>query len=218
MVLVMAVVMAMPAQADPSCNFEDGLLCGWLPATTGGSGSTGVEAHNGSQMAFVQHAGVLTHSLSQDFNYAANDFLSFTMHAVANAGANGTHAASGVRVSFLNAFNVPLGSAGLYNVSSMTWLGAHDAFVDNVQHDYSATLASFAVLAGLAPTDPIARVSVSFAASGQTDFFGNVSTAIVWFDNVNVGVVPEPTERALLLAGLAMAGLLARRRRATLTN
>ncbi len=38
----------------------------------------------GSQMAFAQHTGSGTHSLSHDFAYAASDVLSFDMHAVAN--------------------------------------------------------------------------------------------------------------------------------------
>ncbi len=214
-VTVAGAAIALPAQAANSCNFEDGLLCGWIPATTGGSGSTTVETHNGSKMAYVQHTGKLTHKLSQDFTYAATDVISFVMQAVANAGGRGTNSGSGVNFSFLNAFNAPLGSAGLYNVTSTTWLGAHDSFVDNVQHSYSFTLGTAAALAGLTPASPIAKVSVSFSASAETNSpFGDVSAAAVWFDNITVGAVPEPSESALLAAGLATVALMLRRRRA----
>lgn len=211
-VLALAAVVSVPASAANSCNFEDGLLCGWQPSTPGGSGSTGIEQHNGNKMAFAAHTGNLSHALSQDFTYSATDQVSFFMHAIANFGGRATNSASGARFSFLNAFNVPLGTAGLYNVTSNSWLGARDSFVDNQPHTYSFSLGSVAALAGLTPTSPIAKVSISFTSSAETNFFGDAGSASVWFDNINVGVVPEPDRSALLLAGLTGLAFIAWRR------
>ena len=63
-------------------DFEDGTATDWM-ATANGSGSTGVELHNDSQMAAVKHTGSGLHSLSFDFDYISTDTLSFDMHAVA---------------------------------------------------------------------------------------------------------------------------------------
>jgi len=56
-----------------------------------------------------------SHLLTVDFDYSTDQKLSFDMHALANASDRGTQAGSGVRVSFLDSFNVFLGSAGLFN-------------------------------------------------------------------------------------------------------
>lgn len=210
----------LPARADCPAfsNFENGIPVGWLTSTTGGSGSTGTEQHNTSSTAVVKHTGTFSHALSCDANYVADTTLSFVMHAIATAsgtGLGGTlHAASGVKISFLNAVNVALGSIGLYNVTTSAWLGTRDFAVDTLQHDYSGTMASFASAAGLAANAAIAKVSLSFVSTGESYTpTGTNSLATVWFDNVAIGAVPEPSQQALLLAGLAATALLVRRRR-----
>lgn len=213
-VLTAFVATALPARADCPAfsSFEGGTLTGWLSATTGGSGSTSVQEHNGSNAGYVQHTGNGSHSLSCDTPYVADALVQFDMHAVANAGERNTQALSGVKISFLNAFNVPLGSFGLYNATSTLLLGAHDEGVDMLQHHYAATMASFAAAAGLAPAAAIAKTSIAFLSYAQTDFVYS-SAAAVWFDNVAIAAVPEPSQHALLLAGLAAMGLFVRRRR-----
>lgn len=203
-------VLALPAQAVVF-TFEDATLSTWLSATTGGSGSTSVQLHNNSQMAYVQHTGSLTHSLSHDFVYVATDRVSFDMHAVANPGGRSTQAYSGVTLSFLNGFNVSLGSVGLYNTTNPSGLGAHQLSIDNLQHSYDMTMASFATAAGIGAEISISKIGISFVTYAERSG-GGVSAAAVWFDNVNV--VPEPGQWALMLAGLSATGLaLARRRR-----
>jgi hypothetical protein len=202
---------ALPAKAA-YFDFEDGTLQGWLTSTTGGSGSTTAELHNGSMMAYVLHTGAGTHYLSHDFTYVATDRLAFDMHAVSVPSGRGDAAASGVTVSFLNAVNVSVGSVGLYNTTNPGGLGAHSFAVDNLPHNYDNPMSTWADLAGIAPATPISKISVSFVSSANTSFFGDVSVAKVWADNILVGVVPEPSERVLLLAGLGVLALVVAKR------
>jgi hypothetical protein len=201
-VLIGSLALALPAHAvDTVFDFESGDVGSWLAATTGGSGSTGVEEHNGSLMAFVKHNGNGTHSLSHDFAYVAGDLVSFDMHAVAVLGSYTEYAASGVTLSFLTAFNTSLGTVGLYNTTDPAGLGAHQYAIDNVQHNYSDSMANWAALAGISGGTPIAKIGLSFNTYAQT-YNVYQSYATVWFDNVRVAAVPEPGSWALMLAGL----------------
>ena len=195
-------------------DFEDGNTNGWLETTiAGGVGACGVESHNGSQMAFCNQLGSGQHALSMDFNYSPAEILSFDMQALAAIGCNVGFCAgarSGVAVSFLTQFNIPLGTAGLYRVTDLSWLPANSNAIDDVQHNYHATMASFAELAGLDPANSaIAKLSISFQSTAST-FLNAPSSASVWFDNVSV---PEPGTSALALAGLAMFAVGGRLRR-----
>lgn len=206
-----SLALAAPAQAAAFFDFESGDVGSWLESTTEGSGSTGVEVHNGSQMAFVQHAGSGTHSLSHDFAYVAGDTLSFDMHAVAVVGF-ATQARSGVKLSFLTPFNVTLGAVSLYNTTNPAALGAYEFAIDNVQHGYSDSMAGWATLAGIGGATPVAKIGVSFTTYAEALAIGS-SGADVWFDNVRVAAVPEPEQWALMLAGLLATAYTARRRR-----
>ena len=201
-------------------DFEDGNHDGWQTTTTGGIGSTGVQLHNSSQMAFVQHIGSGSHSLSHEFSYADDYMLAFDMQAVAvlsGGGSNVTlHAGSGVTVSFLNLFNVELGSISFVNTTNPESLGPDSFLVDNNQHNYQALMSEYATAAELFTTDPISKINVSYwswasqhyySASGFTDR----SSATVWFDNVTVSQVPIPA--AVWLFGSGLIGLIGIARR-----
>ncbi len=226
-VLVAVAMMAVSARAEMivSDDFEDSSLDGWLSSTTGGGGSFTVEAHNSSNMARVSHSSSGEHALSRTVDYNPNDRVMFDMHAVANSafGAVGgtKHAGSGVRVSFLNSFNVVLGSAGLYNVTSNSYLGANDSAIGNTQLSFDNAMSEYAALAGLDSDPSVAKMTFSFLAWGEFWFGGNIypnitSSANVWFDNFKVtsqaGAIPEPAAAALLSLGLIGFGV--RRRRA----
>jgi len=212
--LAASLALAAPVQAaDSFFDFEGGDVGSWLESTTGGSGSTGVETHNGSQMAFAKHPGSHMHSLSHDFGYVPGDVLSFDMQAVANPGPFTAHSFSGVSLSFLNSFNVSLGSMALYNTTNPASLTAHQYAIDNLQHGYSATMSSWATVAGVSAGSSVAKVAVSFIASAQSFSGTNYSAAYVWFDNVRVAAVPEPGQWALMLAGLLATAHTAGRRR-----
>jgi hypothetical protein len=186
-------------------NFEDENADGWL-LTSSGSGSTGVELHNASQMAYATHTGSGFHMLSMDFNYLASNSLSFDMHAVAYT-RSASNAMSGVELSFLNNINVELGSTRLANATNLSWLDTNDQLVDNVQHHYEASFSDFAALAGLGATDPISTLSISFFAQAQsTNINRHHSNATVRFDNVTVSAVPVPA--AAWLFGSGLLGLL----------
>jgi hypothetical protein len=195
-------------------DFEDGNAAGWLE-TFSGSGSTGVELHNSSLMAFAKHSASGSHSLSHDFSYDPTYTLSFDMHATANrTSVTGTpaEAKSGVIVSFLNTFNSQLGSAGLIYATNSSLLGANDSAIDNSQHNYSALMGDYAALAGLGATDPISTISLNFFAYGQTQW--TTSSAAVWFDNVkanDTSAVPVPS--AVWLLGSGLIGLADMKRR-----
>lgn len=206
-------------------DFEDGNHTGWLYTSvpgSGGSGATGVELHNSSQMAFVNHRGNGQDSLSMDFSYLANDILSFDMHAVASLGYTYSgvplHSSSGVVMTFLNFLNVPLGSVSLVNATNPGAPGSSSIAIDALQHDYSALMSDFAATAGLGAVDPIAKVSLEFFSTGAYSFGGNIypngySSASVWFDNVTVGVVPVPAAVWLFASGfIGLMGVAGRRK------
>ena len=204
-------------------DFEDGNTLGWLETIVpgaGGSGSTGVEFHNESQMAYVYHRGSGSHSLSHDFSYLANDTLSFDMHAVANTGTTATggtlHSSTGVTISFLNFLNVSLGSISLVNATNPASLDANSIAIDSLQHNYSGLMSDFATIAGLDAGDPISKVSLEFFSTAAYSWGGNIypngySSAKVWFDNVTVSAVPVPA--AAWLFGSGLIGLVGVARR-----
>lgn len=207
--LVFAGALSLAASANAASvffdDFEDGDHAGWLVTDTGRAGSTGVETNNASQMAFAQQTGATTTSLSRDFSYVSDQMLSFTMQAVAipNFGASAT---SGVAISFLNLFNQTLGFTTIANATDPGSLGVNDVPVDQLQHDYIASFSDWAGQAGLAPTDPIAKMSLNFFATGASNPSFN-SSSKVWFDDVNVSPVPEPAAAWLFSVGLMVVGL-----------
>lgn len=228
-VLLLSAVLSTTASAAID-TFEDGTTGNWQYSTTGGLSTMGVEVHNSSKMAYVFQTGsgpingstTTSSSLAQDFSYLANDILSFAMHAVANTASGNPsgikHSGSGVRVSFLNAFNVPLGSFGLYNYTNPTLLGANEYAIDNVQHNYSATMGTFASQAGLNPQSAISKVSLTFVSWAQYSGGGNIypnvgASASVWFDNAGISPVPEPHQYPLMAAGLFLISLVVSRNR-----
>ena len=202
-------------------DFEDGNHDGWLVGSATGTGSTGVESHNNSQMAFAKQTGSGTHSLSIDFNYDPEATLSFDMHAIASPSTN-TEASSGVKVSFLNSFNSELGYMRLINNTTGSY-GTYDISVDGLQHNYSALLSDWAAQAGLGISDPISKVSLGYWATAQSYNGASQtgyphlyqSSASVWFDNVNVGSgsqIPAPGAIFLGSIGVGFVGWLRRKR------
>lgn len=223
--LGLLVMMPLDAVAAPIYmdDFEDGDTMGWqetIVSGSGGSGSTGVGLHNGSQMAFVYHRGRGQHLLSQDFDYIGENMLSFDMHAVATAGknlyGNTLHSRTGVKLSFLNFLNVSLGSISLVNATNQGALGPDSLYVDDAQHAYSGLMSDFAASAGLGGTDPIKKISLAFFATGDYWSGGGIypsgySSGTVWFDNVRIDPVPIPS--ALWLFGSGLIGLVGLTRR-----
>ena len=209
-----------------SDGFEDTNLDGWAQGNTGGAATFDVVARNGSNRAHVGHVSNTNtgdqSSLSMTFDYTATDVVSFEMEAVAflsQFGGRIRHGLAGVEVSFLNTFNVPLGSAGLFNVTSASLLGPNDFSILSTQQSYSSTMAEFAGLAGLGNTDPIAKMSLSFLARGSFSFGGNIQPNVrsggdVWFDNVSVSTVPVPAAAWLFGSGLLGMTGVARRKKA----
>lgn len=226
LILVLGILATpLPSMAGFSDDFEDGNHDGWFAATNGGSSTDGVELHNGSLMAYVAHTGTGSptgprtsneNSLTHDFAFSASQSLSFDMQAVATSASTCCIAyadgKAGVTLTFLNIFNVAVGSAGLYFSTSPSLLAANENPVDSAQHHYAATMATFASLAGISDTSSISTVSLTFRALGQFVGGGNIyptasGTGKVWFDNVMVAV-PEPASYAMLLAGLVLLGLI----------
>lgn len=201
---------APPARAGSFFDFEDGTLQGWQPTQTGGVGSSGVELHLGSQWAFSQHTGGLATQVSHDFAFVAGDILAFDMQAVTVPGGFGVAGYAGVTITFLNAFNVSQGGFSLLNTTG--GLTTNQFLIDNAPHHYAQTMASFASTAGLVSTASLAKISLNFITTGGSNSSGP-SNATVWFDNVQVGAVPELGTQALLLAGLGMTLLAAGRQR-----
>jgi len=200
-------------------DFEDGNLDGWTSSSSGGTATFDVVLRNGSLRAHLRHVSntaTRDHSaLSRTVDYTATDWVSFDMEALAFLGQDGARRVdglAGVEVSFLDAWNVPLGWAGLFNVTSTSLLGANDSAIGDTQQHFSATMAQYAALAGLGESAPIAKMSISFLADGDYSP-GSMgvptlrSGGDVWFDNFSV--VPEPA--SLLL--LALGGLAVHRRR-----
>ncbi len=200
-------------------DFEDLNLNGWTQSNSGGSATFEVVERNSSNRAHVRHVSNTStgdqSSLSMTFEYTAINVVSFEMEALAFLGQYGgriRHGLAGVEVSLLNTFNVPLGSAGLFNVTSDSLLGPNDFSILSTQQSYSATMAEFAGLAGLDETDPIAKISLSFLAQGSYSFGGNIypnvrSGGDVWFDNFSVAA-PVPVPAAAWLFGSGLLGLI----------
>ena len=218
------VLFALPASAAPFFDdFEDGNLDGWAPSNTGGTATFDVVDRNASNRAHVGH---LSHTstgdesaLSITFAYAATDQVSFEMEAVAFLASSigiTVHGLAGVRLSFLDGLDVPLGSAGLFNATSASLLGPNDSAIGITQQSFSATMAEWAAQAGLGDVDPIAAMRLSFLAQGDFFFGAEIypdarSGGDVWFDNV--AVVPEPDTLALVSLGLSAMCAIARRGR-----
>ena len=191
-------------------DFEDGNASGWLE-TASGSGSTGVDLHNSSMMAFANHRGNGQHSLSHDFSYSDNAILSFDMHAVAYNYSQ-YHASSGVKFSFLNNFNVELGSAGFINATDTDWLGANDHPMDANQHSFNALMSEYAALAEIDNTDSISTFSLIFFAKGS-EGYGHNSSSTVWFDNIAVDTNAVPVPGAVWLFGSGLIALVTYRKK-----
>lgn len=199
-------------------NFEDANHDGWAATTTGGTGSTGVQLHNSvvgdEYEAYAYHSGDLSHSLSMDFSYSPSSILSFDMQAVA-VDAWPAIAWGGVTVSLLNSFNVLLGSASFVNTSDSTW--DSNFLIDNTENHFSASMLDWALVAGLAETDPLSTIGLQFWAQGQRRWNGSnysYSSATVWFDNVSVSAVPIPGVVWLFGSGLLGLVGIARRKKA----
>ena len=203
-------------------DFEDGTLDAWAQSNSGGAATFNVVEKNESYRAHVRHVSNTTtgdqSSLSITVDYTATDWVSFDMEALAFLGQytyRTKHGLAGVQVSFLNTFNVPLGKAGLNNVTSSSLLGTNDLAIGNTQQHFAATMAEYAALAGLGDSDPIAKMGFSFLAYGSFSSGGNIypnvrSGGDVWFDNFSVGTVPEPA--TLCVLGLGSLTLLKKRR------
>jgi len=205
-------------------NFEDMNLGGWTQSNSGGVATFDVVERNSSNRAHISHVSSTNtgdqSALSMTFDYAATDVVSFEMEALAFLGQYGgriRHGLAGVEVSFLNTFNIPLGSAGLFNVTSSSLLGSNDYSILSTQQSYSATMAEFAGLAGLNDIDPIAKMSVSFLARGSFSSGGGVQPNVrsggnVWFDDFSVTAVPVPPAIWLFGSGILGLGAILRRK------
>lgn len=145
------------------------------------------------------------------------------MHAVATAGKTAfgitLHSVSGVKLSFLNFLNQPLGSISLVNATNPGSLGSNSIAIDSVQHNYTAKMSDLSVSAGLNASDPIQKISLEFFALADYSFGGNIypngySSAKVWLDNIAINPVPVPS--AVWFFGSGFLGLttVARRKKA----
>ena len=212
-VSVIGLILYSPTQAASFFydDFEDGDYSGWLLSTSGGSGSTNVQDHNDSLMAYVYHSGSLSHSLSYDFDYVAEGSLSFDIQAVAvkSGGGNNVtlHSGSGVTIDFLTIWNESLGAVSFTNVTNTSSLGTNSHYIDSDQHNFSAGLLDYAAYAGVEDLDQIDKVNLSFWAWGSQYYYSasgytDRSSASVWFDNVTISTVPIPGGLWLLSTGL----------------
>ncbi len=192
-------------------DFEEGNSDGWLESWQQGqwgeaTGSWDVVYHNKSNMARVQHKTDGFHAFTQNFTYIDDSILSFDMQISGQADINaGNHAGGHVAVSFLNKFNVKLGSVSLiYSTSPSSINPAYR--VDSNLHHYSASMSEWADFADLVTTDNVSTLSLSFVAWGQQDSWLQAgSTGTVWFDNVKIEIIPEPTTLVLFAIGTMLA-------------
>ncbi len=194
-------------------DFEDGDHAGWQITTPSGTGSTGVNTHNTSLMAYSTHTGTGSHALTYDFGYIGSDNLSFDMQAIANRanfGSQQVHANSGVIISFLDTFNISKGTVSFQNhTAGGTPLGVYDFLIDSNMHNYSGSFDLFANAAGIdTGIVGIDKLSISFfsAASRAGSAYSN---ATVHFDNVSVDTTsPVPLPAAAWLFGSGLLGLI----------
>ena len=197
-------------------DFEDGDALDWN-ATVSGNGSTGVEEHNDTMMAFAYQRGSIQHSLSHDFDYSDNAELSFDMHAVAYTNTIfGTiyNSSSGVKLSFLDSMNSPIDSVALIYATDASWLDENDSPVDNTEHTYSNLMKDYAALAKIEDTDSISTLSILFFAEGSEHNNSYESNSTVWFDNVTVttNAVPVPGAIWLFSSGLIALGVFRKKK------
>ncbi len=183
--ILILLVLTPSAHAAFVDDFEHGNLLGWLVSATGGNGSTGVAFYNGSQMAYVSNSYRYSTSISHDFSYVASDSMSFDMEAAVLSYHEYPFVGGGTTISFLNLFNIKLGSVSLVNTNQPYSLGSTSYLIDGLQHHYSASMADLASLAGLDANNPaISTVSLSFWADCSTTNSNNSAT--VFFDNVTI--------------------------------
>lgn len=201
---LVALIFASSVHAAPVFfdDFEDGDANGWSVFATG-SGSTGVEVNNGSMRAFAAQTQSGQNSLSRDFSYADDSLLSFEMQVIANP-STGAESSGGVRISFLNSFNIEIDSLSFVN-STDGALPANGFFIDETLNQFSNTMANFAAFGGLNDTSAVATMSLEFFAEARRSAccFANSK---VWFDNVTVSAVPVPA--AAWLFGSGLLGLI----------
>lgn len=191
-------------------DFEDGDTNNWSVFATG-SGSTGVEVNNGSMRAFATQIQSGQHSLSRDFSYADDSLLSFEMQVIANP-STGAESSGGIRISFLNSFNIEIDSLSFVH-STNGALPANGFLIDETLNQFSNTMANFAAFGGLSDTSAVATMSLEFFAEARRSpcCFANSK---VWFDNITVNAVPVPAAAWLFGSGLLGLISVAKRKKA----
>jgi len=113
-----------------------------------------------------------------------------TCIAVAYSAYNGRYnASSGVKFSFLNSFNVELGSTGLINATTTDWLDANDTPMDGNQHSFNALMSEYAAFAGLDNTDSISTFSLMFFAKGSNNNYYRSSSTVWLFGSGLIALV-----------------------------
>ena len=198
-------------------DFEDLNFDGWNVSGTGGS--SGVEFANGSNWAFAYTSNSPWYSLTREFNYDANQVLSFDFHPVyANQGRGNygetMHAAGGFTVSFENSFNIILGSVSFVLPTPGYALPSNSYVIPNSADSYQAPMSDWANLALLNPSSNIASIVLDFWVDGHTAQVpvGSAATARVRFDNVAINAVPIPAAAWLFASSLIGFLGIARRR------